>query len=218
MKFGGTMFRKLSALTAIFFLFFLVNYAHSTKIKSSWKDPNVTPASFQLKKIFVTAIIKQELIRKVAEDKMVQIIKAGGNADAVASYTIFGTSSEITDKDKAKASVAEMGFDGAIVLSYAGSKDEFKYTEKDEYSTFFPYNGFWDYYGYGWGAVYNATSNAGDIKVLIETKLFSLKEDKLLWSGITETKNPENPAKVVGEIAEETTKYLQKEGLLPKKK
>jgi CubicO group peptidase (beta-lactamase class C family) len=210
--------RKLSALTAIVFLLFLSNYALSTKIKSSWKDPNVTPASFQLKKIFVTAIIKQELVRKVAEDKMVQIIKAGGNADAVASYTIFGINSEITDKDKAKASIADMGFDGAIVMSYAGSKDEFKYTEKDEYSTFFPYNGFWDYYGYGWGAVYNATSNAGDIRVLIETKLFSLKEDKLLWSGISETKNPKNPAKVVGEIADETTKYLQKQGLLPKKK
>ena len=212
------MFRKLLGLTIILLLIITPNFAHSTKLKSTWKDPKVTPESFQLKKIFVTAIIKQELVRKVAEDKMVQVIKAGGNADAVASYTIFGTDSEISDKEKAKATVADMGFDGAIVMSYAGSKDEFKYTEKDEYSTFFPYNGFWDYYGYGWGAVYNATSNAGDIRVLLETKLFSLKEDKLLWSGITETKNPKNPAKVVGEIADETTKYLQKQGLLPKRK
>jgi hypothetical protein len=212
------MFRKLSAFTAILFLVLISRYAYSTKLESWWKSPDATPESFQLKKIFVTAIIKQELIRKVAEDKMVQVIKAGGNADAVACYTIFGIDSEISDKEKAKASVAQMGFDGAIVMSYAGSKDKFKYTEKDEYSTFFPYNGFWDYYGYGWGAVYNATSEAGDIRVLIETKLFSLKEDKLLWSGITETKNPKNPAKVVGEIAEESTKYLQKQGLLPKKK
>ena len=48
--------------------------------------------------------------------------------------------------------------------------------------------------------------------------LYSLKDEKLIWSGITETKNPKNPAVVVGEIGEQTTKYLQKEGLTQKRK
>jgi hypothetical protein len=56
-----------------------------------------------------------------------------------------------------------------------------------------------------------------ETSVYIETMFYSLKEDKLIWASISEVKNPKHAAQVVGDIAEVTTKQLQKEGLLPKK-
>lgn len=56
-----------------------------------------------------------------------------------------------------------------------------------------------------------------ETSVYIETMFYSLKENKLIWASISEVKNPKHAAQVVGDIAEVTTKQLQKEGLLSKK-
>jgi hypothetical protein len=212
---GGIMIRRLIGLTTIFFLL-LTGYAFSTKIKSAWKAPDATPESFQYKKALVAAIIKDKFIRKVAEDKAVKMIKTNGK-DAVPSYLVFGET-EVKDKDQAKTLIEGQGFDAAIVMKYVSSTDDIKYEDEEDDEIFYPYNQFWGYYSYGWGAVYNATADIDDLRVLIETRFYSLKDDKLIWAGVSETKDPKNPAKIVGEIAEETTKYLQKQGLMPKKK
>jgi hypothetical protein len=59
------------------------------------------------------------------------------------------------------------------------------------------HNGFWDYYGYGLGRSLQCNIERRRYQSPHRNKTFSLKEDKLLWSGITETKNPENPAKLL---------------------
>jgi hypothetical protein len=211
------MVRKFSIVLILIGFLFLPEYALSTKLKSSWRNPQATATSLQFEKVLVAALIPQEFTRKVAEDKVVKILKAGENApNAIPSYMLL-TDADLKDPASAKPKIVEMGFDGAIVLKYAGSEDQRKYDPGEGDSPWYPYVGFWGFYSEGWGGVYNATTpNA--LKVLIETMLYSIKEDKLIWSGITETKDPKNPAKVVGEIAEETTKVLQKEGLLKKKK
>ena len=132
----------------------------------------------------------------------------------MASYTILGVE-EFENKELAKSKIEGMGFDGAVVMHYTGSEDARKYDEQE--ADWDAYNYFWGYYYPAWGGVYNSTSN-NDFTVSIETLFYSLKESKLIWAGISETKNPKNPAIVVGEIAEETAKYLQKQGLIAKKK
>jgi hypothetical protein len=211
------MIRILTTVVIFLSLLLLSEYASSTKMKSSWKNPSAKASSLQFQKVLVVAVIRQDFTRKIAEDKAVDIIHSGGT-EAVPSYTIF-TEEELENKEEAKLKIADMGFDGAIVMRSAGSKDAIKYdSDSDETEgVWYPYYQFWDVYSAAWGAVYNVTSNT-ELQVFIETMLYSLKENKLIWAGITETKNPKNPAKVVAEIAAETTKHLQKQGLLPKKK
>jgi hypothetical protein len=210
---GGIMFRNRFAVFILFGLLLLPEFAAATKMKSFWKNPEATEKSLQLQKVIVIVTIKHELTRKVAEDKAVRILQEGGR-EAVPSYTIL-TLPELENKEYAKSKVEAMGFDGAIVIHYAGSEDERKYYKQEK--DWDDYNYFWGVYYPAAGAVYNSTTT-NYTHVFIETMLYSFKENKLIWSGITETKNPKNPAKVVGEIAEETTKYLEKEGLIPKKK
>lgn len=213
------MVRPFFAAVVCVSLLFVADFASSTKMKSFWKNPSASPSSMQCKKVLVIVAIKQETTRKVAEDKAVSVIKAGGTAEAVPSYT-FIPENELDDKEAAKARIAPMGFDGVIVVRYAGSKDSKKYDPESSISGESPwmaYQDFWGYYGSGWGAVYNATTS-NDLFVYIETMFYSLKDNQLVWAGISETKNPKNPAKVVAEIAEETTKNLQKQGLIAKKK
>jgi hypothetical protein len=205
------MIRKLTTILIFICLLFLPQFASSTKIKSHWKNPSVTASNFHFTKVLVMVTIKQELTRKVAEDKAVRMIEARGKAKAVPSYS-FLEMNQLDDKELVKSKITDMGFDGALLMRYAGSEDEKKYDEDDAWTN---YDYFYGVYCPSCAAVYNSTTPNG-VDVYIETMLFSLKDQKLIWSGITETKNPKNPAKVTGEIAEEVIKTLQQEGLIEK--
>ena len=134
-------------------------------------------------------MVGQEFTRKVAEDKIVKILKAGDNSpNAIPSYMVLGQA-ELKDIEVARAKITEMGFDGAVVLKYAGSEDQRKYDPGESESVWYPYVGFWGYYSEGWGAVYNvATPN--DLKVLIET-IMTIPKFRIIWSKTKES-HPDN--------------------------
>src|SRR4051794_35618737 len=124
------MHRKIMSFALLISLLLVSNYASATKIKSSWKNPKATAESFQLKKVLVVALIKQDFTRKVAEDKAAGIINKNGRAQATASYT-FLTVDDLNDKEAVKKKIGEMGFDGVILMHSAGSKDQQKYDDTE---------------------------------------------------------------------------------------
>lgn len=75
------------------------------------------------------------------------------------------------------------------------------------------YRGFYGYYGYGWPTVYAPAHLQADTVVTIETNVYSVTEDKLLWSGISETFNPSDVATVVNDIADAASRELRRQGL-----
>jgi hypothetical protein len=52
--------------------------------------------------------------------------------------------------------------------------------------------------------------------VQIETLVYSLSKDKLLWRGVSRTKNPLGAKVVVREITEQAIKTMKKQGLVEK--
>jgi hypothetical protein len=56
-----------------------------------------------------------------------------------------------------------------------------------------------------------------DTIVSIETNVYSVTEDKLLWSGLSETFNPANTVQLVTDVAKAVRGALQKQGLIQAK-
>jgi hypothetical protein len=50
--------------------------------------------------------------------------------------------------------------------------------------------------------------------IRVETSVYSLEMNKLVWSGITESFNPLSPAALMTEVAETVIKELRKQGWL----
>jgi hypothetical protein len=78
------------------------------------------------------------------------------------------------------------------------------------------YRGYWGgYYGAGWGASY---MSGGEIRtdtiVSVETLVYSLKQNKLVWAGQSRTTNPSNVEALVKKLAGATASELQKQGLI----
>ena len=48
---------------------------------------------------------------------------------------------------------------------------------------------------------------------MVETTIFSVPKDALLWAGVSETKNPRELRKFVEELEKESVEQLHKQGL-----
>jgi hypothetical protein len=50
--------------------------------------------------------------------------------------------------------------------------------------------------------------------VAVETLIYSLKDDKLLWAGTSRTTNPDTLSDLVTEVADAVAKQAAKQGLI----
>ena len=75
------------------------------------------------------------------------------------------------------------------------------------------YGTLWGYYGYGWSAVYVPGGVQKETSVVVETTVFSLPRNQLVWAAVTETRNPKDLRGFVEELVKESVKEMQKQGL-----
>ncbi len=185
----------------------LLSACASTSFTNSWKDPGTTgPVSFD--RVVVVFMSGNESVRRIAEDALVARAAPG---QAVASYTII-SQEETRDTESASAKLRAANFDGAIVMRVISRDQELSYSPGMTYPSH--YRGFYGYYGYGWPTVYEPGYLRSDTVVTVETNVYSVTDDKLLWSGVSETFNPSDVAKAVNDVADAASRELRRQGLL----
>jgi hypothetical protein len=72
----------------------------------------------------------------------------------------------------------------------------------------------WGAWRRGWGTVYESETVRTDTKVLVETRVYSITQDRLLWAGTSETLNPSKSDDVIRSLAEAVSSQLKKAGIL----
>jgi hypothetical protein len=191
-------------------------HAGSTKMISSWFSPEAK--GIKLRKFLAVVVTRRVGTRRAAEGEMVSLLNNRGN-DAQASQSLSET--ELEDLASSKAKVVASGADGAVLLRLhtfnSSTKDQPSVrsnnspkpsgnpseTISSEFTFFAPH-----------------TSPGGlsytDLVVEIETLVYSLRDDKLLWRGVSRTKNPLGARVVVREITEQAIKTMKKQGLVDK--
>jgi hypothetical protein len=180
----------------------------TTKLTSTWVAPDAKALDPQ-KKVVAVMISERESSRLAAEDALVKVMKGRG-LDAVASYTIL-PGQLARDTARARAVLAEQGVDAVVAARMIGKEQQTNYTPGTAY-----YGSTWGYWGYGWGAVYSPGYVTTDQIVTVETLVFSVSQNKLVWAGQSETTNPSNIDAFVGELASVIGGELRKSGLVPK--
>ena len=75
------------------------------------------------------------------------------------------------------------------------------------------YTSLWGYYGYGWGNVYVFGSARQQTTVSVETTIYSVPRNVLLWAGVSQTRDPKQLANFIKDLANESVKELHKVGL-----
>jgi hypothetical protein len=187
----------------------------STSFNSTWRNPAAQPGSFQGKKVAALVMSTDQAVRFGAEDALAQELTARG-AVGIAAYSLIPK--ELTqDKDKAKEFMEKANVKGVVAMRLLG-KDKQITQSPGTYWGAPTYATFWGagsgYYGWGWGGVYSPGYITTDTIVIVETLVYSLEQDKLVWAGQSETTNPSKVGPFIKELAAKAAAELKKEGLV----
>jgi hypothetical protein len=198
-----TRFRPLALLAAGTLL--LAGCADTVKL-SSWTAPGVT--SLHFKKIVVVALARQELNRRLVENRVSAEIK---KIEAVPSNELIPGVLTKDDKDRLIKAVTDSGADGLVVMRLTSSDVTNQYTGSSiarpaEYMTYSGYYG--SVYSLGYFGDDRRTVGS-DTVMVIETNVYDVKTQRLLWSGATESTKDFIKIQNVGAIATEVAKKLK---------
>ena len=200
------------AVLALFLVFVVASLTAcaTTSFTSSWKAPDAQPmGSLAGQKVVAVAMSKNQAVRRSAEDTLVSVLNANGS-QGIPSYSILG---DETDEAKAKAAIEKSGAVAVVVMRPVAQEKEISSTPSMYMGP--RYGGYWGgYYGYGWGGAWGGTEIRTDTIVVVETLVYSLKQNKLVWAGQSKTTNPSKVDAFVKEVAAGAGKEMKKAGLL----
>jgi hypothetical protein len=184
----------------------------TTTFESNWKAPDAQPmGSLAGQKVVAVAVTKNQATRRSAEDSLVSVLNARG-VQGIPSYSILG---DDTDEAKAKAAIEKSGAAAVVVMRPVAKEKEISSTPSSMYMGPM-YGGYWGgYYGYGWGGAWGGGVDIRtDTIVVVETLVYSMKQNKLIWAGQSKTTNPSKIDAFVKEVAAGAGKEMKKAGLL----
>ena len=197
-------------------LILVTSYCATTELTSTWKAPDTGPLNFAGKKVVALVISENQSMRRQAEDILARDLTDRG-VQGIPAHTLIPASAK-GDREKAKALLQEAGVEGVVAVRVAGTDSEVDYVPGGVYTTAMwnhpYYTSFWGYYGWGWGVVASPGYLKTDTVVTIETLIYSIPKDKLLWAAMSETINPLDVESTVKGLAKEVAKRLKYEGLI----
>ena len=183
----------------------------TTSFDSSWKAPDAQPmGSLTGQQVVAVAVTKNQATRRSAEDALVSVLNARG-VQGIPSYAILG---DDTDEAKAKAAIEKSGAAAVVVMRPVAKEKEVSATPTMYMGP--RYGPYWGgYYGYGWGGAWGGGVDIRtDTIVIVETLVYSMKQNKLVWAGQSKTTNPSKVDAFVKEVAAGAGKEMKKAGLL----
>ncbi len=184
----------------------LVACGTSTKLTATWKAPDAQAVRFR--KVLVAAQTREQATRRSLESHMVSRI-----ANSQASYEVL-TEDETRDAARAKVKIAAAGFDGAVVVRYVSSERQQTYVPGTTWWGPAPYGSFYGYWGYGWGAVYDPGYLRTDTVISLESHVYDIAQDKLLWASMSETVNPQSMQDLVNSLFDKTVAEMKRQKVI----
>ena len=175
-----------------------------------WKAPDAATVSFVGAKVAALVIDKDDSLRVAGEEALVRELTARG-LQGVPSYRMI-PKEELLSAEKARPWFERAGIQGVVALRVIND-DRRKTVVPGQWTSEY-YQSFWGYYGYGWGAVYTPGYVRDERIVSLETLIFSVPKNVLVWAGQSVTENPKDGRKVVEEVVKEAVSEMRKQGLV----
>lgn len=208
-------FARISGLLLITLL---IAACSSTTMSGSWSDPAF---KHEVKNVYIIGIAKNETTRRIFEDAFNGQLGKNG-VKAVASYKDLPNSEEATREDIIKGMKKE-GCDAVLLTKLVGQRKETVttpgrvsgYSSGPYYGNRGGYYNSWgSYYGRRTEVIYEPPTSTEFTILTIESVMYDLQSEKMIWSGQLETVVEENIEKNVEDFVKEVTKDMASKGII----
>lgn len=178
-------------------------------LTNSWRSPDFKGPA--MRKVLVIGLSPSDSTRRIFEDGFAQALKGAGVA-AISSYGALPEHGKISD-DRLKAAVAQAKADSVLItrLMRVEQKADVVQPIAPPMGGYYR-TGFYGWYGSAWSGV---PTNVVSYNVLtLETTLWDMRNETVIWSGTTEAIQPSDIAKATNEMAKVLIEKMKKDGVI----
>ncbi len=202
----------LKSALLVFFATALAACAGGPALMGDWKNPNYSGPSFQ--NILVLGVSEDGNTRRIFENEFVSQLNARG-ADAMPSYRFMGRDGKVPE-DEVWRAVQAAGAEAVMVTRVARVDRERAVTPGYVSTTAVPAfgrAGLYGYYSSAWSTYSPPTAYEYQIYTL-ETNLWDIEKDELVWSASTRIISPSDIYKDIADLVKVITDALVKQNLI----
>ncbi len=181
----------------------------AVKFTSTFKSLDAGTVSFAGKKVAALVISNDDSLRVAGEEALARELTSRG-MQAVATYRI-APKEELRSAETAKPWFEKANVEGLVVVRPVSADTRQAYTTGTWVSP--NYATLWGYYGYGWSSVYVIGAVPKETRIVVETTIYSVPLNQLLWAAVTETTNARDLRAFVEELVKDSVEEMQKQGL-----
>lgn len=182
-----------------------------TEIIGEWQEEEYQKGNID--KVLILGIFNRDkpLLRRNFEDGMTSAFKDGGiSATPSMDHMPYDQAVDSTTFEKY---FKDLDLDAVVVSRLVGIDQTRDY--KAGYLYTIPFNNYYGFYGYYYAGIKYANSTgymSQNVVVVLETNIYETSEKQLIWSGISETVDPNKASDVIKSFGSELVSKLKKEG------
>ena len=211
---GAVMKKRIQKVVYYFatiFAIVLITSCSNTKLTSVWMDQAKSGKSFN--DILIIGIAKEEHNRRLFEEEFTSQLKAAG-VDSEVSYKILPEGTKI-NRDSVAAAIKGKNIDAVIVTHLVKVEEETVYRQNMDYRpTYGYYNGLYNYYPHVYSTVQTPGYYSTHDVVILETSLYDVTTEELVWSAQSRSFAPESAKEVIDDLVRLVIKDLKEKGLI----
>ena len=199
------------------------NKAATTSFSQSYRNPGYEETVF--KRILVIAVSEDEEGRKSFEDALASAL-AGQGATAAPSYTVVPHSDQVSEEEL-HGLIESSGIDGVLLTRLVSVDKDSEYVPPKKYNNpqtrYYPgglgmgygYGGYYGFYGTTYAAVHTPGYFDTNTTLTLESNLYSVATNELVWTGQSETIDPDSIEDARESVTAAVAQKLKAERLIP---
>jgi len=213
-------YRQINKISLVLGMLLLVASCANTKITQSWVEPDNKKV---YKKLLVIGIAESEQNRRAYESLFVEELSSTG-VEAEASYKIIKSSQKF-DRATITKAIEGLNIDGVLVTHVLAIDEDTVYRPSMQYSTMYGggypggypggyYGGLYSYYPHVNTYVTSPGYYTTHETYTIETNLYDVESEELIWSAHTRTFAPDSVDELINDLTKLLIKDLQDKNLI----
>ncbi|MBK9099243.1 MAG: hypothetical protein IPM14_14220 [bacterium] len=202
---------RILILLVFFTTLFISCSSTKTEIIGEWQNDSYQKGNIE--KVLVLGIVNKEkpLLRRNFEDGMAKAFNDGGiYATPSMDHMPYDVAIDSTAFEKY---FKELDVEAVVVSRLVAVDANRDY--KAGYLYTIPYNSYYGFYGYYYAGISYANSSgylSQNVVVVLETNVYETTDKKLIWSGVSETVEPDKASDVINSFSDELVRKLKSEG------
>lgn len=208
-------YKQIHQIALVLGITLLVSSCANTKISQSWVDPDIKK---EYKNLLIIGVAESEQNRRAYESNFVEELKAIG-VNAEASYRLIKSGQKI-DRETVGKAIEGLNIDGVIVTHLLAIDEETIYRPTMTYTPMYGgayYGGLYSYYPHVNTYVTSPGYYTTHETYTIETNLYDVESEELVWSARSRSFAPESADEVIVDLTKLLIKDLSDKSLINKK-